>query len=453
MTQQNTGGADWRRNRSGLGVWPHQGKVAIAGWSQSPVDRRWDGVNMDRTLGAYAILAVKRALEDAGIKPEDVDGLLCCPENMAGNPGPAGSWGPYRPYFPPPYDSEDGLTVVSNNWLRGQMPELTNIQYAPDHVPAIGDGMGFAAQACADGMYKVGVYVYTANNLEGRYRQGGEFDNAHVSGNRQWAQPWGDYQGLMTSTNVPIQQYCERYGVTWDELLSHFVINQHRNGLLKNPDEYEGWSYYYQYGPSQLTTEDYVNSRHIYYPLKIWDCDRPVNSVGAFVFATAERAMDMRQKPVYVANHSQGSGGRARSSQETLDDTEKAKEWVASLVYEGSGWSPSDVDIFNPYDGFSTFMPTSLEAFQWHGVQKGDAADFLRGDIRVEGPHPFCSGGGNLGNGRTRTAMYIDSIQQLRGTAGPRQVSIKGGRPQTAICACAPGNSAAYLCLTNEPSG
>ena len=151
-----------------------------------------------------------------------------------------------------------------------------------------------------------------------------------------------------------------------------------------------------------------------------------------------------------MANHSQGSGGGARSSQETLDDTEKAKEWVASLVYEGSGWSPGDVDIFNPYDGFSTFIPTTLEAFQWHDVRKGDAADFLKGDLRVEGPHPFCSGGGNLGNGRTRTAMYIDSIQQLRGTAGPRQVTVRGGQPQTAICAFAPGNSAAYICLSNE---
>ena len=62
-----------------------------------------------------------------------------------------------------------------------------------------------------------------------------------------------------------------------------------------------------------------------------------------------------------------------------------------------------------------------LEAFQWHGVKRGDAFAFYAGGIRVEGPHPFCSSGGNLGNGRTRTAMYTDSIEQLRGTAGARQ--------------------------------
>ena len=65
-----------------------------------------------------------------------------------------------------------------------------------------------------------------------------------------------------------------------------------------------------------------------------------------------------------------------------------------------------------------------LEAFQWHGVKCGDAFAFYAGDIRVEGPHPFSSSGGNLGNGRTRTAMYTDTIEQLRATAGARQVRV-----------------------------
>ncbi len=131
----------------------------------------------------------------------------------------------------------------------------------------------------------------------------------------------------------------------------------------------------------------------------------------------------------------------------TLDDWMDGKARVARMVYEGSGLHPEDVDIFNPYDGFSPFLPLALEAFQWHGVKEGDAKDFVKGDISVEGPHPFVSGGGNLGNGRTRTAMYIDGIEQLRGTAGKRQVKVKA---ETAICAYAPGLSANYLCLSNS---
>ena len=51
--------------------------------------------------------------------------------------------------------------------------------------------------------------------------------------------------------------------------------------------------------------------------------------------------------------------------------------------------------------------------------KRGDAFAFYAGDIRVEGPHPFSSSGGNLGNGRTRTAMYTDSIEEFRGSAAP----------------------------------
>ena len=43
------------------------------------------------------------------------------------------------------------------------------------------------------------------------------------------------------------------------------------------------------------------------------------------------------------------------------------------------------------------------------------------------------SSGGNLGTGRTRTAIYTDTIEQLRGTAGQRQVRV---RADTGIAGC-----------------
>src|SRR5438445_481426 len=96
-------------------------------------------------------------------------------------------------------------------------------------------------------------------------------------------------------------------------------------------------------------------------------------------------------------------------------------------MYEGAGLGPEDIDIFNPYDGYAPMAQFFLEAFQWHGVKRGDAFAFYAGDIRVEGPHPFSSSGGNLGNGRTRTAMYTDSIEQLRGTACARHDRVRAG--------------------------
>ena len=118
-------------------------------------------------------------------------------------------------------------------------------------------------------------------------------------------------------------------------------------------------------------------------------------------------------------------------------------------MYEGAGLGPSDVDIFNPYDGYSIMAQFFLEGFQWHGVKRGDAFPFYAGDITVEGPHPFSSSGGNLGNGRTRTAMYTDSIEQLRGTAGPRQVTV---RAETALCAFTTPSSGGWLMLGKHPN-
>ena len=83
------------------------------------------------------------------------------------------------------------------------------------------------------------------------------------------------------------------------------------------------------------------------------------------------------------------------------------------------------------------------------GVKRGEAFAFYAGDIRVEGPHPFSSSGGNLGNGRTRTAMYTDSIEQLRGTAGPRQVKV---RAETALAAFTTPSSGGWIMFGKYPS-
>jgi hypothetical protein len=90
-----------------------------------------------------------------------------------------------------------------------------------------------------------------------------------------------------------------------------------------------------------------------------------------------------------------------------------------------------------------------LEAFQWQGVKPGDAFAFYASDIRGEGPHPFFSSGGNLGYGRTRTAMYTDSIEQLRGTAAARQVRV---RAETALAAFTTPGNGGWILFGKYPS-
>jgi hypothetical protein len=395
------------REKEGLGIWEHRGKVAIAGVGHSPTDRRWEG-DLDKSLGAYAKIAVQRALDDAGITVDDVDGIVSSPQGMGA------LWKP-REYFDPPYDSEDGLSGVSAEWVINQMG-LKNVQYALSGGD-INPLMASAAQSVGDGKAKTMLVVRGVGNMPGRYAQ--KKANT-VSGAAQWTDPWGFWG--MAQEGVSLNQYCDRYDKSRDGMLP-LALNSHRNGLMFP----EG--YYAQHQPTPFTAEEYLNSPWINEPIRMHDCDMPIQAVAAYVITTADLARQMKQKPVYFLNHC-FQGGNIRSNAQTLEECEGACDQLVRKLLGGAGVSVDQVDVFNPYDGFITMVQFYLEAFHWHGVQRGEAYDFYADDIRVEGPHPLLSSGGNLGNGRTRYWHWTDSIQQLQGRAGERQIR---HRAETAV--------------------
>ena len=421
----------WQRRVEGLGVWEHRGKVAIAGVGHSPTDRRWDGKTLETSLGAYSIIAAQKAIEESGVNPDDIDGVITCPEAMGEN------WAP-RPYFEAPYDSEDGLTLITAEWLTKQLG-LKNVNYLAA-APQIGEMMGFAAQAVGDGLCNTCLVLYPTGNLEGRYHHGGENASDYAEGWRQWGVPYGYHAGALMRMTMAFGMDCRRYGRSHDGL-TPFAINQRRNGLLTP------WGFYTLHEPYQITAEDYLTARPIHKPLTLLDCDRPVNASACYLFTTAERARDMNNKPVYVLTHEQNNY-RPRSLMPNLDEIEGYCDSLARRVWEGSGLSSEDIDVFNPYDGYLTFTQFFLEAFQWHGVKRGEAHDFYADDIRVEGPHPFLSSGGNNGTGRTRTALFTDSVEQLQGRAGERQVKIKA---ETALAGCNTPDSSGWIVLGTSP--
>lgn len=402
--------SSWQRNRLGLGVWPHRGKVAIAGWGVSPIQRRWDGKTTDTTLGAYAMIAAQRAIQDAGLKMDDIDGIMTSLDTRVGD-----TWAP-RPYLAAPYDSEDGLTQVSAEWLNKQMA-FKNASFLDSTAPQIGQMMCKAAQTVGDGKAKVLLCYYPMGNIEGRYEQGGQNATDFARGNSAFTATWGYQSGAQMNALIIHEQYCRKYGKHHD-MLGALAVNNRRNGLMTP------WGFYANHEPYQITLHDYRNSRFVSEPLRVLDCDRPVCNVAAFIFTTAERAKDMKQPPVYVLNHNQ-DWYRARSTMATLEENQLWCRELAQAMWEGSGLHWNDVDVFNPYDGYLTFTQQFLEGFHWHGVGEGEAMDFYQGDIRVEGPHPFLSSGGNNGTGRTRAALHIDSIEQLRGQAGKRQIQTR----------------------------
>src|SRR5258707_14619841 len=110
----------WRRDKDALGVWEHRGKVAVAGVGHSPVDRRWDGVSMDKTVGAYSILACQKAMDEAGVTPDQIDGVICCDSHIAGGSGGSPSQGAARPPLGPPPPLAGGGTRGHPKWVGGR---------------------------------------------------------------------------------------------------------------------------------------------------------------------------------------------------------------------------------------------------------------------------------------------------------------------------------------------
>ena len=222
--------------------------------------------------------------------------------------------------------------------------------------------------------------------------------------------------------------------------MAPFVVQEHKNGLL--------WphSYYAQHEPTAFTNEDYLSGRLVAKGLSIFDCDRPVQASACYVVTTAERAKDMKQKPVYILDHTE-SAFQPRSLVQTLDDTEEWTDIQARRSYAGSGLKPDDIDVFLPYDGFAVFTQYFLEAFQWRGVKRGEAHDFYAGDITPQGPNPFNTGGGNMGTGRMRSVFFTDAMEQLQGRAGARQAT---NNPEVVVTiGVLPGNAAALAFSTS----
>ena len=424
MTTQNAP-ASMYRSTEGLGVWEHRGKVAAVGIGHSPTYRRWDG-RPETTVGANSILALRKAMEDAGVSPNQVDGLVFVPVTTTGahwqsdDPVPMDVVNAYNPSD----DPLDGIAKLSANWLLKNMPELENVKFTMDAPGCMSAAIVVAAQAVGDGLAETCLVLKGWHNLSGRYNQGGISAADTVPGTYAvgpgrtiWGPP-----GCAT-TALQFAEYCRKYGKHHD-MMAPFMANSRRNGLLF-PEGY--WA---QHRPEQLMPEDYLAARWIAKPANLFDNDIPVMASAAYLFTTAERAKDMKQKPVYILNHA-SSRGSPRSLIGTLDEVQAETASSGRKILEGAGITANDLSFENMYDGYAEFHQFHIEGLGYRGMKAGDALDFYQTDISIEGPNPVLPSGGNIGSGRTRFWMHTDSIQQLQGRAGAR--SVTGVKPEIAV--------------------
>jgi acetyl-CoA acetyltransferase len=169
-----------------------------------------------------------------------------------------------------------------------------------------------------------------------------------------------------------------------------------------------------------LSIDDYMESRYVSEPLRLLDCDYPIDASGCVIFTTEERARDLAHRPVFVESGAFGTA--SRSSFELQEDmTRTSPHAAAARLWSRTSLTAADVDVAGLYDGFSPIVMTWLEALGLCG--RGEAADFVReGNTAPGGRLPLNSDGGMVNVGRIHGVNHVaEVVHQLRGTAGPSQ--------------------------------
>ncbi len=171
-----------------------------------------------------------------------------------------------------------------------------------------------------------------------------------------------------------------------------------------------------------LSIEDVLSSKMVSDPLTVRDCCLVTDGAGAFVLVRADRAKNMKQKPVYVLGNSTACWNRQITSMQDLTIT--AAQQSGKIAFEMAGVKPSDIDVVEVYDAFTINTILFLEDLGF--CKKGEGGAFVsNGNIAPGGILPVNTNGGGLScvhPGMYGIFILIEAVRQLRGSCGERQV-------------------------------
>jgi acetyl-CoA acetyltransferase len=321
--------------------------------------------------------ALKRALDDAGLKKDDIDGL-CVGGTLSGERA-SEQWG------------------LNPRWSGG----------------------GDAAQCIIEATLAINAGLCTTVALvygNAQRSMDTAYGGARVTGGAItsyfYYAPWG-----MTSQGALYALFFQRhkllYGTT-DEQLGAVAVAFRKHACL-NPNAVM---------QKPLTIQDYLNAPYIAEPLRLNDYCLINDGGVAIIVRRADLARDLKQRPVMVS----GFGW----SEENVDATQlrprlktfyhSAHHDVAAQVYPMAGVTPKDVDVFATYDSFSVHLLASLEGFGF--CKEGEAGTFVQGGrIEIGGELPCNTSGGMLSESYMQSWNHQpELVRQLRGGLGNRQV-------------------------------
>ena len=252
------------------------GKAAIAGIGQTEFSKE-----SGRSELQLACEAVKAAIDDAGLQPSDIDGMVTFT-----------------------MDSSDEIEIARNVGI-GDLTFFTRVHHGGG---AAAGTVVQAAMAVATGTANA-VVCYRAFNERSGFRFGG----ATARPTAETPLFMANYApfGLLTPAAwvaLHAQRYMSTYGVTNEDFGRISVVD--RAHAARNPD---AWFY-----ERPITLEDHQNSRWVIEPvLRLLDCCQESDGGVALVVTTVERARDLR--PPARGDHRRGAGcGRRRRDDDEL---------------------------------------------------------------------------------------------------------------------------------------
>jgi acetyl-CoA acetyltransferase len=366
-------------------------KAAIVGVGQTEFSK-----NSGRSELQLAAEAVKSAIDDAGLTPADIDGLVTFTQ-----------------------DENDELDVLRSVGI----PQVRWASRTSFGGSGSAGTVQQAAAAVISGMADAVVIYRAFNERSGlRFGQPAQVQLAPLN----LYLPFGlDTPAKMFS--LWFQRYMHTYGLSNADFGLYTVAA--RKYAATNP---RAWFY-----QRPITLDDHQNSRWIVEPiLRLLDCCQESDGGVAVVVTTEERASDLRHPVVRIAAATHGNliNGSTLFNYFHHDISQFAEaESVAQQLYATAGLAPSDIDVAMLYENFSPVVFYQLEAFGFCG--RGEAKDFIAdGNIAIDGAIPVNTHGGLLGEGYIHGVNnIIEGVRQLRGAAanqvdGARNALIGAGQ-------------------------
>ncbi|PEQ10395.1 acetyl-CoA acetyltransferase [Novosphingobium sp. PC22D] len=364
--------------------------VCISGAAQSEVGRPSRRTALQLT--ADACLA---ALSDAGLAPEDIDGI-------ATYPGKSPLGGGIAPVSPS--EVQAVLGIENPRWVLASGEGFSHMAPIFNAINAIACGMArhvivfrSVAQASA-----------RMASRESTLMSGGQ--TTRVEGNNAWTVPFNALSPINTFA-LYAQAYFDKYGATSKQLGAIAVNN--RANAAHNPNAI------YR---KPLSLDDYLAARVISSPLRLFDCDSHIDGSTAIVLSHADAAKDLARPPIRIEAVGMAISGLWVGKFEG-DFTRLDADRAGEMLWSRTDLRPRDVDCAQIYDGFSIHVWLWLEALGL--VPRGEACRFTEGGARIalDGELPLNTGGGQLSAGRFHGYGHIhEATVQLWGRGGGRQV-------------------------------